>query len=203
MHFSRTRRSFAAFFAISMFAVSSQAPALALEIPADEKAKLKACEKQLCMIILKRETGGPDLSCDIGRTWEKSKIINGVKEKRISWTFGDARCAVNVKMPRSGIIDALTKPSYELALDKHTINGQVERTDGVDAVKIDMAPKMSFKSGKAEKAWLNVSKIEAPTLIKGALWTVTTIEDNFGLFHGEMIGEINKFIHKKCAKRHG
>lgn len=203
MQDSRLRRLKSTVFAVSVVAFTGVGPAMALERPADEKAKLKACEKQLCTIVLKKEAAGPDLSCDIGRTWEKSKIVNGVKEKRISWSFGDARCSVDVKMPRAGIIDALTKPSYELALAKHTISCEVERSDGVDTVTIDMAPKMSFKSGKADKAWLNVSKIEAPTLIKGAIWTVTKLEDNIGLFHGEMIDEINEFLHQKCAKRHG
>ena len=198
-----SRIRLAGLLAASLIGLGGLTSANALERPADEKAKLKACEKQLCTIILKKETSGPDLTCNVGRTWEKSKIVKGVKEKRISWTFGDARCTVNVKMPRSGIINALTKPSHELALEKHTISCQVERTDGIDTVKIDMAPKMSFKGGKAEKTWLNVSNIEAPTLIKGALWTVSTIEDNLGLFHSEMIEEINEFIHEKCAKRHG
>lgn len=177
--------------------------ASALEVPADEKEKLKACEKQLCSIILKKETSGGDLSCDIGRTWQKSKIVKGVKEKNISWTFGDARCSVKVNMPRQGIVDALTKPAYDLQLANHKIHCDVERTDEVSKIDLEMAPKMSFKDGKVAKAWLNVSKIEAPTIIKGALWTVAKLEENVGLFHGEMISEVNEFIHQKCAKRYG
>ena len=177
--------------------------AVALEVPADEKAKLKACEKQICTIILKKKTSGSDLSCDIGRTWQKSKIVKGVKEKNISWTFGDARCTVKVSMRRQGIIDALTKPAYDLQLTKHKVRCEVERTDEVNKIDLEMAPKMSFKNGKVEKAWLNVSNIEAPTIIKGALWTVAKLEENVGLFHGEMVSEVNEFIHEKCAKRHG
>ena len=175
----------------------------ALEVPADEKAKLKACEKQICSIILKKKTSGSDLSCDIGRTWQKSKIVKGVKEKNISWTFGDARCTVKVNMPRQGIVDALTKPAYDLQLPKHKIHCEVERTEAVNKIDIEMAPKMSFKDGKVAKTWLNVSNIEAPAIIKGAIWTVAKLEENVGLFHGEMISEINEFIHEKCAKRHG
>ncbi len=177
-------------------------PAAALDTPADEKDKLQACEKQLCGIILKKEASGADLSCDIGRTWEKSKIINGVKQKQISWTFGDARCTVDVKMSRAGIIEALTKPAHDLTLDNHTVKCQIERSEGITDVSLDMAPKMSFKAGKVEKIWLNVSKIEAPTIIKGALWTVSKLEQNVGLFHSEMVEETNEFIHQKCAKRY-
>ena len=191
--------------AVVAFALAGflSASASALETPADEKTKLKACEKQICSIILKKKTSGGDLSCDIGRTWQKSKIVKGVKEKNISWSFGDARCSVKVNMPRQGIIDALTKPAYDLQLAKHKIHCDVERTDTVSKIDLEMAPKMSFKDGKVTKAWLNVSNIEAPAIIKGALWTVATLEENVGLFHGEMISEVNEFIHQKCAKRHG
>lgn len=175
---------------------------MALDKPADEKAKLKACEKDLCSIILKKQAKGSDLACSIGRTWEKSKIVNGVKQKQISWTFGDAQCSVDVKMPRAGIIDALTKPSYDLQLAKHTIACKVEREEGVSDVALNTAPKMSFKGGKVDKIWLNVSEIKAPTIIKGAIWTVSKLESSIGLFHGEMVDEVNEFIHEKCAKRY-
>ncbi len=188
----------AVFLALTLLA----APAAALDTPPDEKKKLKACEKKLCSIILKKDAGGGDLSCDIGRTWEKSKIVKGVKQKKISWTFGDARCTVDVKMKRAAIIAALTKPEHEFSLDKHTIKCLIERSEGVTNVSLDMAPKMSFKAGKVEKIWLNVSNIEAPTIIKGALWTVSQLEQNIGVFHGEMVDETNEFIHEKCAKRY-
>ena len=192
---------FAAVAALALIAGGS-GPVFALDKPADEKAKLKACEKQLCSIILKRQAGGSDLACNIGRTWEKSKIVNGVRQKRISWTFGDAQCKVAVKMPRAGIISALTKPSFDLQLAKHTINCQVEREEGVSNVALDMAPKMTFKAGKVDKIWLNVTDIKAPAIIKGAIWTVSQLEANIGVFHGEMIDEVNEFIHQKCAKRY-
>ena len=40
-------------------------PSAAIETPKDEKAKLKACEKKICTIILKKEAGGEDLSCNV------------------------------------------------------------------------------------------------------------------------------------------
>lgn len=184
-------------------AAATAVPASALNTPGDEKKKLRACEKKLCNIILKKQATGEDLRCSIGRTWQKSKIVKGVRQKRITWTFGDARCTVDVKMSRAEIIAALSKSKHDVVLDRHTINCQVERSEGITDVKIDMAPKLAFKNGRAEKAWLNVSKIDAPTIIKGALWTVTKLEDNVGLFHAEMIEEINEFVHEKCAKRYG
>ena len=188
--------------AVILAMVNVVVPAMALDKPADEKAKLKACEKQLCTIILKRRASGSDLACNIGRTWEKSKIVNGVRQKRISWSFGDAQCTVAVNMPRARIINALTKPRFDFQLAKHTINCRVEREEGVSDVTLNLAPKMAFKAGKVEKIWLNVSDINAPAFIKGALWTVSQLEANIGVFHGEMVDEVNEFIHQKCAKRY-
>ncbi|MGI9520563.1 MAG: hypothetical protein ACR2PG_02835 [Hyphomicrobiaceae bacterium] len=185
---------------ISVFAAM---PVLGLEPPADEKRRLKSCERRVCSIILKKDPVGEDLRCNIGRTWQKSKIINGVRQKNISWTFGDAQCAVKVKMPRSQIIAALTRPQYDFVLDKHTIKCQVERTEEITQIDIDMAPKMSFRRGKVQTTWLNVSRIDAPVFIKGALWTVSALEETMGLFQAEMVSEINEFIHEKCAKRYG
>jgi hypothetical protein len=67
-------------------------------------------------------------------------------------------------------------------------------------VKVTLAPKISFKDGKAQRGWINVRKIEAPAVIRGAIWTAAQIEDKFGLFHGDMIAEINEFIGMKCPK---
>ena len=168
----------------------------------NEKAKLKACEAQLCGVILNKGPADGAISCDISKTWEKSKIVDGVKEKKISWTFGDARCGLPLKLQNATVVSALTKPAHDLVFDAHQISCQIERSEGVTDVKIEMAPKISFKDGKAHKAWLNVKKIEAPTVIKGAIWTVSKLEDNLGLFHGQIIDEINEFMHKKCAKRY-
>lgn len=177
--------------------------ALALTPAADEKDKLKACEQNICSLILKKGPAAGNLSCNLSKTWEKSKIVNGVKEKKISWTFGDARCGVDLKISNGDVVSALSKPTHDLVFAPHDVKCQIERTEGITDVNITMAPKISFKDGKATKAWLNVSKIDAPTMIKGAIWTVTKLEDNFGLFHSQMISEINEFVHEKCAKRYG
>lgn len=176
--------------------------AQALDEKADEKEKAKACEQQLCQIILKKEAAGADLKCDIGKTWAKKTIEGGVEKKKISWGFGDARCGVSLGVPRAAIVDALTKPAKAMEFPKHTVKCEVEREKEVVPINITMAPKIEFKDGKAQKAWLNVSEIEAPAVVKGAIWTAAKLEDTLGVFHSEMISEINEFVTEKCAKRY-
>ena len=56
---------------------------------------------------------------------------------------------------------------------------------------------------KASKVELKVEDIEGPAMIKGLIWTTVKLEDNLGIFHKDMLKEINKFLHRKCPKRHG
>lgn len=87
-----------------------------------------------------------------------------------------------------------------LKLDPHKVKCEVEREKEVTAINVSLAPKLQMKDGKAVKAWLGIGDIEAPTAVKGAIWTVAQLEDTFGIFHGDMIKD-NKFVHEKCPKR--
>jgi hypothetical protein len=178
------------------------APAIALEPKPDEGEKLKACEQNLCAMILKKEAGGSDLACQITKTWAKDKIEKGAGEKKLSWGFGDARCGLDLSAERAGIVKALTEKEASLEMKPQTVKCEIEQAEGATTIDVTLAPKVTFKDGKAQKAWLNISKIDAPAVVKGAIWTVAKIEDNFGVFHGEIIEEINDFVGSKCAKRY-
>ncbi len=180
--------------------VFATGPAAALEETANEKDELKACEKRVCEIIVKKEATGADLACKLSKTWNKDKIQEGIEKKRLSWSFGNARCAIDVGMKREDIVAAMTKPEHAITMEPQTAKCQVEREKEVTEVSVTLAPKLTFKGGKADKAWLNVKQIDAPAVIKGALWTAAQIENNLGVFHGDMITGINEFIAQKCPK---
>jgi hypothetical protein len=194
------RRAIAALAALG-FAALGPLSAQALDEKANEKEKLKACEQSICQIILDKKAAG-DLKCDLSKTWAKKAIEGGIEKKKISWGFGDARCGVELGLSAGAIVDALTKPEASVEIPKHTVKCEVEREKEVTPINVTLAPKITFKGGKAQKAWLNVSDIEAPAVVKGAIWTAAKLEDTLGVFHGEMIEEINEFVHEKCAKRY-
>jgi hypothetical protein len=77
----------------------------------------------------------------------------------------------------------------------------VEREKEVMKVSVALSPKFQFKAGKATKAWLGIGTIEAPTVVKGAIWTAAQLEDTFGIVHGDLLREINKFVYERCPKR--
>ena len=175
-------------------------PVLALDEAANEKEQLKACEKQLCEIVSKKSASGPDLACTLTKTWSKTTIKEGVERKKLSWGFGDARCVIEVAAKRQAVLDAVSKPEHSLEFTPHTIKCQIEREKEVTNINVTLAPKINFKDGKAQKAWIGLKDIEAPTVVKGAIWTVAQAEDYLGLFHADMIGEINELVGQKCPK---
>ena len=59
---------------------------------------------------------------------------------------------------------------------------------------------VTFEDGKAAKAELNITKVEAPTVMSTVITGAAWVEKNLNLFHGETVDEINDFVHKKCAK---
>ena len=185
--------------ALSLLAITPAAAAL--DETQKEKDGLEACEKSLCELLVKREAAGDDLKCDLTKTWGRDKIKSGVEGKKLQWSLGDARCSVGLAAKRQSIVEALTKPEYELKLEPHMVKCEVEREKEVTTINISLAPRIQMKDGKAVKAWLGVGNIEAPTAIKGAIWTVAQMEETFGIFHSELIKDVNKFVHEKCPKR--
>jgi hypothetical protein len=175
--------------------------ALALEEEKGEKDKLEACEKDLCGILVKRDGAGSDLKCALQKTWAGAKIKEGVEQKKLTWGFGDVRCAIDVVAKRQEMVDALTKPEYEFKLGTHMVRCDIEREKEVTKVSVALAPKFQFKGGKATKAWLGIGTIEAPAVVKGAIWTAAQLEDTFGIVHSDLLREVNKFVHERCPKR--
>lgn len=186
--------------AAAMVVAVSSGVAVALDEPANEREVLKACERSVCEIIVKKPASGPDAACKLSKTWKKDKIKQGVESKKVSWSFGDAQCSVELALSREVIVSALTKPDYTLDFPARTISCKIEREGETTPVNITLAPKVTFKDGKAVKALLGLKDIEAPAVIKGAIWTVATVEDTVGLFHSDIIKVLNEFVDTKCPK---
>jgi len=176
--------------------------ASALEDKAGEKEAIKACEKSICEMALKKEASGPDLACSLSKTWAKDKLKEGSEKRKLSWSFGDARCGIDFTLPRATMVSAMTQATHTLEFKPETAKCEIEREKEVTTVNVTLQPKITFKDGKAEKVWLNVTSIEAPAVVKGAIWTAAQVEDTIGLFHGDLIKEINELLHEKCAQRY-
>ncbi len=163
-----------------------------------DKQKLYQCAKDICNIILSKKANGPDLACDVTKTWENREIEKGASSKSLSWGLGTAQCHFKLSAKRSAILAALNTPENTFKADKQTVDCQI----GTEKYPIDvtLAPEMKFKNGVASQVSLNVNEVTGAPLIKGTVWTVSMLERNFGILQGDMIREVNRFIHKECPK---
>lgn len=184
------------------FAVSLPGTVWAFEVPADEKDRLLACEKDLCEIILKKEPGA-DLKCELSKTWAKETLTDGAEARSLSWSMGDARCSVTLEVKRQMLLNALTADAFELKVPQHAVLCELDGDAGVTVATMTLAPTLKFEKGQAVGVDLGVGNIDAPKLVEGAIWTVAKLESTFGLFEGEIVEQINKFIEKKCPKKYG
>lgn len=187
---------------IALLGAAAPADAQSLKVPPGEEAAIKACERKLCGMILDKKPVGDDLSCDLQKTWAKSSLEGG-SSKGMSWGFGDARCTADINLSRADIVDALTKNKHTVRVPAHDVSCVVIREGEQRPVAITVAPKLTFRKGKADKVWINLEKIEGPADVRATVWTAAQLEDKLGLFHRPLIRSINRFIHRRCEQRWG
>ncbi len=178
-------------------------PAHALSANEREKAQLLACEEKLCRQILDKKPPKGRLRCNLEKTWGKKDIKKGAKSKSISWGFGDAQCSVKLNISRRHIVKALTAPKYEFTVRRHNVKCMVETSQGTKPLTASLAPKLKFKNGRVRKIWIKLKNIDGPEPLSTFVWTTAKLEDTLGIFHSEMVRQVNKFVHRKCNQRYG
>lgn len=183
--------------------LTALSPALALDPREAEAELLTSCEEKLCRQILDKSPPKGMLRCDLGKTWGGEDLNKGAQTKSMSWGFGDAQCSVDLKVNRQDILKALTEPKYEFSVNPHEVACTVETSEGTKPLKASLAPKIKFEGGKAKKVWIKLKDIDGPEPLSSFVWTTAKLEDSIGIFHSEMIKQINKFIYQKCERRYG
>ena len=126
-----TRRGAFVAATVGLLALGAIGGAQALEETASERDALKACEKSFCQIVVKKEAAGGDFACKLSKTWNKAKIQEGIEKKRLTWTFGNASCSIEVGLKRSDIVDAVSKPTHVVEFQPQTVKCQIEREKDV------------------------------------------------------------------------
>ncbi len=165
-----------------------------------EKELLKKCEVDLCSILVDKKKEGEDLTCNLSKTWAKEDISKQAEEKKLSWSLGDSRCEVNLKIARADLVSAVSSPEYTLKVPQQSVKCEVEQGGTKYPINLTLAPVIKLKNGEATEISLGVGNIEAASVIKGVIWSAAKLEETFGIFHGDLLKETNKFITKKCPK---
>lgn len=191
-------RSLAAAVALAVMAMTATG-ARALEPLRGEEAAIKACDKRLCALLTRKDPKGEDLRCALTKTWERSRIKEAESSK-LTWGYGDARCSVDIDIRRAAILAAMTADSAKFRVPPHTANCIVESDGKLEKVTATLAPKITFKDGKADKIWINLKSVEGPTAIKATLYTAAELADRLGLFHKRMVKSVNRYIERHCPR---
>lgn len=188
----------------AMAAMAGMGPAAALEAGKDEKDNLRACERRVCDIMLKRSLKGDDVKCHIVKTWEKSTIKNGVEGKnKLSWSMGDAKCEMDLSLSRGELVAAMSAPSHRFKFGEQTITCVIEQEKSLRNVRVVLEPEVEFDKGEAKRGKVHVKKVSAPFFIKTGIWTAATLIDTVGVFQRDLVKELNKLSRQRCPEQYG
>jgi len=164
---------------------------------AAERESRKACKIQICSAF-RAQTAGDNINCNITKSWRKSQLDKIMQKASASWPWGPVQCKTNIKLDRANMIKSMTEDSYQLALEKHTVSCTVQSEEEPANIEFSFSPKVTFEKGLAQKASLNWGEIEAPTLVKSAMWAATATDNTFNVLESTLVEDINNFISKKC-----
>jgi hypothetical protein len=163
-----------------------------------EKESRKACKIEICRAFHSKKASG-EIACHVVASWRKERIAKLVSKLKVSWPFDGVHCATDLSVNRDDLVKAMTEPKVEIKFQKHTVTCSIaSEKSGAKEFKFELTPKVKFENGKAIEAHANWGKIEAPTLIKSAMWTATAADNTVNLLSGTIVDEVNKFISKRC-----
>lgn len=165
-----------------------------------ERDARKGCKIAICSAFHVRKPGA-DIGCEVTKTWRKEQITKLASKGGVNWVWGPARCTATLNLKRDALIAALAQGDYDMKLAPHAASCEIQRDKEAPYVmKVAFSPTVTFKAGKAVKASINWGDIDAPALVKGALWTLTTADNKLGVLGGSMVDDINDFVHTKCIE---
>jgi hypothetical protein len=170
------------------------------EAEKQERAGRQKCAAMLCATLHTRKPAEGQMGCSVRKTWRKEAITKVLSRAKVSWPWGDTRCASDLTFDRSMLVKAMQEPDFEAQFDTYEIRCQIDNVKDTYDVTASIRPKVNFKNGKAVKVSLNWGKVGAPTLAKGVLWSITAADNTFGVLQSIAVEDINNFITTKCME---
>lgn len=164
-----------------------------------EKESRRACKIDLCRAFHSKDASAPDIACHVVKSWRKEQLVKLVAKVKVTWPYDGAHCFTDLTLKRADLVRAMTEPKVEIQFAKHTVSCTIaSEKKGATNFSFELAPKVTFENGKAVNAKAEWGKIEAPTLIKSALWTATAADNTVNILSGSIVEEVNTFITKRC-----
>lgn len=165
-----------------------------------EKKARKACKIEICDILATKSQQGPDIACNIIKTWRTDDIVEMLGGS-ISWPWGNAVCQSKLRLKRAPLAKAMSEPKARIVMDTQTVRCALHQKKGKPyVVKLDMAPTVTFKNGKAVSAEINWGEVSAPILIYPVIYAGTGLDNSSNVLGSEVVRMVNEFTEKKCAE---
>ncbi|MGH6816943.1 MAG: hypothetical protein ACREC6_14695 [Hyphomicrobiaceae bacterium] len=167
-----------------------------------EKEGRKQCKIDLCKILSTGKTEAPTVTCDITKTWLDKDIQDALANK-FEWRWGHAQCSAKVDLDGALLAKLRTQSEMTAKFKKHDLKCTLDQKGGTGEpynVKLSVVPEVTFKGGKATKAVMTWSDLDAPLLVKSALWSATAVDSAFNIASGTMVEQINGFMFSKCKE---
>ncbi|HEV7462547.1 MAG TPA: hypothetical protein VGN85_01345 [Methyloceanibacter sp.] len=179
---------------------AAKEPVLTQEEKAEKEAR-KACKIKICDILATKDPQGDDVSCDIVKTWRGEDIAKMLGGK-IDWPWGNAVCQSKLELQRAPLAKAMSEASYVIAMPSQTVRCTLAQKDKGEpyVVEIAMAPKVTFKDGKASEATINWGEAQAPLFVYPLVYAGTGLDNQTNVLGTEVVRMVNEFAGKKCAE---
>lgn len=165
-----------------------------------EKEARKACKIEICDIIATREPMGPDIACDIKKTWRADSLTKMLGDQ-FSWPWGKAVCQSKLNLSRADLAAAMLESETTIKMDQFAVSCELHTGEGEPyIVEAELSPKVTFKNGKAVSASINWGDVSAPLVIYPVLYAGTGLDNRSNLLGSEVVEMVNEFTNKKCAE---
>ncbi len=164
-----------------------------------EKEARKDCKVAICAGFRNPAAAPAAINCSIPKSWRKEQLDKMVSKAKVSWPWGPVKCNATIALDRDALTKAMSEPKSDLTLKTQSVLCTIANEGKEDTkVSVEFAPTVSFEGGKAVKAKINWGKLEAPTLVKGLMWTATGTDNTLNVLESTLVADINDFIGKKC-----
>jgi len=179
---------------------AASAESLTPEEKAEKEAR-KACKIEICGVLATKDPAGPDISCDIVKTWREAtitKMLGG----QFEWPWGKAVCQSKLVVKREVLAKAMSEASYQAVMPSQKLSCTLDqKKDGKPyTIDVSIAPKVAFESGKAVTASLNWGKASGPMLVYAVIYAGTGLDNATNILGPEVVRLVNEFTGKKCAE---
>jgi hypothetical protein len=165
-----------------------------------ERDGRRKCAAAICSTLHNKKPAEGLVSCSLRKTWRKEILSNILSKAKVSWPWGDTRCASDISVDRAVLVKAMAGPEFEADFETYSARCTIDNDKSKYEITAQFRPKVTFKDGKAIKASLNWGKIEAPTLANGVLWPLTAADNKVGLLQSTVVEDINEFITTRCME---